>query len=98
MRAVQGPLLRASPVAAEQSPAVEPAAFAPAAVGINAGLRREVFLNIPGAALADLTNHARFPAQPDLVDTLATFETPSNAADDYGVVRAVTGARHQRRH
>jgi CubicO group peptidase (beta-lactamase class C family) len=59
--------------------------FQPASLGTNAGLRREVFLNIPGATLADLTNHARFPGQPDVVDTLPAFETPTDAADNYGV-------------
>src|SRR5262245_58992115 len=83
-RAIRGPLLR--PDAGETPEAVPPAAaFAPANPGMNIGLRREVFLNIPGATLPELTNHARFPSQPDSMDTLATFETPSNAADDYGV-------------
>src|SRR6185369_8269486 len=62
-----------------------PVPFQPASLGTNAGLRREVFLNIPGATLADLTNHARFPGQPDVVDTLPAFETPTDAADNYGV-------------
>src|SRR5262245_4481054 len=48
--AIRGPLLlsdlRAAPEAAPPA-----AAFVPASVGTNAGLRREVFLNIPGATL-----------------------------------------------
>jgi CubicO group peptidase (beta-lactamase class C family) len=71
------------PAGEETQPAQE--VFVPASQGTNAGLRREVFLNIPGATLADLTNHARFPGQPDSVDTLTVFETPSNSGDDYGV-------------
>jgi len=83
-RTFRGPLPPPNPGYAPEaaSPAV---VFIPASQGTNAGLRHEVFLNIPGTTLADLTNHARFPSQPDAVDTVAAFETPSNAADDYGV-------------
>jgi hypothetical protein len=48
------------------------------------GLRREVFTNIPGILLADLTNHAKFPDHPDLVDLVRSFETPSNIDENYG--------------
>jgi hypothetical protein len=48
-------------------------------------LRREVYLNIPGASLAELTSHPRFPTQPDAAGFVESFETPSDAADSYGV-------------
>jgi len=48
------------------------------------GLRREVFTNVFGMAIADLTNNARFPDHPDLVDSVASFETPSQFGDNYG--------------
>ncbi len=48
-------------------------------------LRRQVYLNIPGMTLADLTSSPKFPNQPDLVDLNTPFETPSNVYDNYGV-------------
>jgi len=48
------------------------------------GLTRAVFTNVPGLLIADLTNHFKFPASPDLVETIGTFETPSQFADSYG--------------
>ena len=74
---------QATPV--EKANATEAVFVAASVSGTNAGLRREVFQNIPGATLADLTNHATFPNQPGEVDTVSAFETPSNAGDDYGV-------------
>jgi hypothetical protein len=87
----RGPLLLPLPeplqeTAGAKTPKEAAAAFPPAEpLPAEAGLRREVFQNIPGATLADLTNHANFPDRPDLVDTVSVFETPSNSGDDYGV-------------
>jgi hypothetical protein len=47
-------------------------------------LRREVFLEVPGITLADLTNHAKFPNRPDSVDLVSQFEAPTNIAENYG--------------
>ena len=33
-------------------------------------LRREVFTEVPGLSVADLTNSAKFPDHPDLVDVV----------------------------
>jgi hypothetical protein len=47
-------------------------------------LRREIYTNIPGITLADLTNHAKFPSSPDWVDAVTQFELPQNWGDSYG--------------
>ena len=49
------------------------------------GILREVWLNIGGSVVSDLTNNVSFPASPSF-DGLVTdfFETPSNAYDSYG--------------
>ena len=56
----------------------------PAAAQSN-GILREVWLNIGGGTVADLTNNAAFPASPSF-DGLVTnyFETPSDSYDGYG--------------
>ncbi len=49
------------------------------------GLLREVYTNIPGGAVSDLTNAPAFPANPSSSDLLTiSFEAPSNVADNYG--------------
>ena len=48
------------------------------------GLKREVYTNIPGGLLADLTNHVRFPNSPDLVEQVGQFESTPNLGDSYG--------------
>lgn len=48
------------------------------------GLKREVYLNIPGLTVAELTNNSRFPGSPDVVDTISDFEAPSQYGDCYG--------------
>ena len=48
------------------------------------GVLREVYYNIPGTAVADLTNAASFPNNPDEVFVESAFEAPSNFADNYG--------------
>src|SRR5262249_4079503 len=51
----------------------------------TSGVYREVYLNITGSTVADLTNNAKFPSSPDQTDYLTTsFEMPINTADNYG--------------
>jgi uncharacterized delta-60 repeat protein len=47
-------------------------------------LGREVYTNVPGMFVADLTNSAKFPGSPDVVDKISIFETPMNFGDNYG--------------
>lgn len=48
-------------------------------------LLREVFSNIGGGVLvADLTNNAKFPSNPDVREYVSLFETPVDSADNYG--------------
>jgi hypothetical protein len=56
------------------------------AAGLSFGaVRREVYRNIRGGSLPDLTNSTRFPNTPDTVDLVHQFETPPYFADNYGV-------------
>ncbi len=49
------------------------------------GVLREVWLNISGTAVADLTNNAAFPASPDFDDVITTgFEAPTDVYEYYG--------------
>lgn len=48
------------------------------------GLLREVYLGIPGQDLGSLTNHAKYPDNPDSTDYVTEFEAPINVADQYG--------------
>ena len=49
------------------------------------GILREVFLNIPGASVDDLTNSPNYPDLPDEVEVVTDlFEAPTDAADNYG--------------
>ena len=50
----------------------------------TAGVLREVWRGIPGTQVSDLTNHARFPSQPDAESILGQFEAPTDVDDDYG--------------
>jgi hypothetical protein len=55
------------------------------AVAQSNGILREVWFNIGGNAVADLTNHPAFPDNPSFDGVLTDFfEAPSNAADQYG--------------
>jgi hypothetical protein len=58
------------------------------AVSANAqsnGVLREVWLNISGSAVSDLTNNAAFPASPSFDGVLTNgFEAPTNVYDNYG--------------
>ena len=47
-------------------------------------MTRAVYTNVPGPFIADLTNHFKFPGSPDLVETIGTFETPSQFDEFYG--------------
>lgn len=44
----------------------------------------EVWLNVEGALVTDLTGHINYPAHPSFRDRLASFETPSDWSDNYG--------------
>ena len=48
------------------------------------GVLREVWLNIGGNAVSDLTNNANFPNNPSLETLQPTFEAPTDWADNYG--------------
>jgi hypothetical protein len=48
------------------------------------GAQREVWLNIGGTAVSNLTSNARYPSSPDTVETVANFEAPTDVADNYG--------------
>ncbi len=47
-------------------------------------LQRELYTNVFGLSIADLTNSAKFPNSPDQVDAVPSFETPSLSGDNYG--------------
>ena len=47
-------------------------------------LHRDVYWDIPGITLADLTNAAKFPNAPDLRDTVAEYEVPHEIGENYG--------------
>lgn len=49
------------------------------------GVLREVWLDIPGGTVADLTNHAAFPHSPSFDEILTEgFEAPTDQFDAYG--------------
>src|SRR5436190_6127756 len=48
------------------------------------GVLREVYLNIGGSSLPDLTNNPAFPNGPSLETIQPTFEAPNEFADNYG--------------
>ena len=48
------------------------------------GVLREVFSNIGGSTLADLTANASFPSKPSLETIEPLFEAPSQFGDNYG--------------
>src|SRR5438105_787502 len=56
------------------------------AVAQSNGVFRELYLNIPGVAVADLTSAAKFPNSPDLEGVLTNgFEAPVDVTgDNYG--------------
>lgn len=50
----------------------------------SGGLLREVWMNVPGYYLTDLTNSAAYQKSPTFSDVLSSFEAPSNFGDNYG--------------
>ena len=48
------------------------------------GVLREVYLNIGGGAISDLTNHPSFPDSPSLETIQTIFEAPNEFAENYG--------------
>ena len=61
------------------------------------GLLREVYRNIGGVNVSDLTNSVSFPAHPDASGNVANFEAPTDVDDNYGqrlsgyIIPPVTG-------
>ena len=49
------------------------------------GLLFERWDGIPGTAITDLTGNASYPLNPDVQQTINTFEIASNVSDEYGV-------------
>lgn len=47
-------------------------------------LLREVWLDVPGLGLSDLTNNVNYPDHPSFSDRIWTFQTPTDWADNYG--------------
>ncbi len=47
-------------------------------------LKREVYLDVPGITVADLTGSGKFPDKPDQVNFINSFEAPMDVADNYG--------------
>src|SRR5437879_9538405 len=58
--------------------------FAVSALAQTNGVLREVYYNISGNAVANLTSAPKFPASPDEEFIESAFEAPSNFADNYG--------------
>ena len=48
------------------------------------GIFQEVYSNLTGSAIANLTNVAAFPNSPSFTNVLSAFETAANSADNYG--------------
>jgi hypothetical protein len=54
-------------------------------IGLGSGVSRQVWLNVSGSAVSDLTNNARYPNSPDTTEALAdAFESPLDWKDTYG--------------
>ena len=51
---------------------------------VTAGVLREVYTNITGAAVANLTNSPSFPNHPSTREIRSTFEAPTDVGDNYG--------------
>jgi hypothetical protein len=52
---------------------------------ISLGLREDLYFDVPGITVADLTNSPTFPNLPDATRLAAAFETVTNLTDNYGV-------------
>jgi len=48
------------------------------------GLSRQVWLNLAGNTVGDLTGNAAYPYNPDISDTVTDFELPMNIGETYG--------------
>ena len=48
------------------------------------GITREVWLEVHGYRVSHLLESDRYQESPDIIDTLASFETPRNWGDNYG--------------
>lgn len=53
-------------------------------VPLSGYLLREVYSNIGGGAVSDLTGNAKFPNNPDVVEFRSSFEAQTSFADNYG--------------
>ena len=53
------------------------------------GVTFEIWENIPTHKLQKLISDPRFPSNPDKTETLETFDTPVNRAENYGA-RVIT--------
>lgn len=56
----------------------------PTPAGDGRGIRREVWNDVSGDTIADLTGLASYPASPDVVEILPALEVSGPVADDYG--------------
>jgi len=56
-----------------------------AIITTDGSIRRHQFNGFGGVLVSDLTNNAKFPNFPDVIDFPTIFETAVNAADNYGV-------------
>jgi hypothetical protein len=56
-----------------------------AIITTDGSIRRHQFNGFGGVLVSDLTNNAKFPNSPDVIDFPTLFETAVNAADNYGV-------------
>jgi hypothetical protein len=50
----------------------------------SGSITREVYYNIPGWTIPDLTGNSKFPSSPDAVGQVTTFEAPANIGLNYG--------------
>lgn len=50
----------------------------------NGSITRELFNNIPGFTVANLTGNSKYPNNPDFVATKFSFEGTANTGDNYG--------------
>jgi hypothetical protein len=56
----------------------------PVSVSGSVGIRREVWTNITGSAVSNLTSDSRYPASPTTTEMWSMLETPRAWADQYG--------------
>ncbi len=56
--------------------------FAAGARAQSNGVLREVYSNISGALVSDLTSHPSFPGSPSIESITTNFEAPTNVGDN----------------